>query len=431
LRLGVPTVPALCGLFVFASSMHNGREEGPVVASAAPLYSAELVSEDDAAVDLPPLRVPDVVVLERGETLSSLLARLGLEGPAQREILLALSETVELRKLRPGVSLVARMDGDDRLAELVVVQPGRGETLLRPEGERWQSVWRPSERSSLPARLAGTLQSSLAALISQAGGPASLTYSLAEVLQWDLDFTRDLREGDTLEVFYEEELLDGRRTGGVRVLAARYVNRGRAVEAYRYGDSGYYDAEGRPLRKRFLRSPLKFSRISSRFSKARLHPVLKVVRPHLGVDYAAPTGTPVRVTSNGVVSFVGWDRGGGRTIKVRHGSDYETAYLHLSKYAAGLRTGQRVLQGEVVGYVGSTGLSTAPHLDYRVKFRGRWIDPLTLGAEPAEPLEADELPRFMASRERYRAVLEGAELPSVEVARLAVGAQPPELQAGS
>lgn len=417
----MPLTPAVCGVLLFAKTSQVNRDSAPLVAFAAPAFAEALVSRQDAAETLGDLEVPEVVVLERGETIGALLARLGLEGTKQREIIMALAEKVELRKLREGVSLVARRGPEPEQLELVVVEPGRGETRLHPdENGSWFADWRPSERSAAPRRLVATLEGSLAASVAANGGIPTLTYALAEVLQWDLDFTRDLRQGDRLEVLYEEELIDGRANGAVRVLAVRYHNRGRWIEAYRFGDNGYYDAEARPLRKRFLRSPLKFSRISSRFSNARLHPVLKVVRPHHGVDYAAPTGTPVRVTANGVVSFVGWDRGGGRTVKVRHGNDYETAYLHLSRYAQGLRTGQRVLQGEQIGYVGSTGLSTGAHLDYRVKFRGRWIDPLTLGAEAAEPLAASELPMFASALEQYRAVLSGQhELRAEVLARLA------------
>ncbi len=169
---------------------------------------------------------------------------------------------------------------------------------------------------------------------------------------------------------------------------------------------------GGPLRKLFLRSPLRYSRVTSGFSGRRFHPILKRYRPHHGVDYGAPTGTPVRVTANGVVRSVGWAGGGGKTIKVRHANGYLTAYLHLSRFAPGLRPGQRVLQGETIGYVGSTGLATAPHLDYRVQRDGRWINPLTLDNEPAEPVSDDRLADFLAWRDRLRESLAGDAPPT-------------------
>jgi len=194
-------------------------------------------------------------------------------------------------------------------------------------------------------------------------------------------------------------------------------------EAYRFGDPpGYYDGDGRPLRKLFLRSPLRYSRVTSRFSQRRFHPVLKRYRPHYGVDYGAPTGTPVRVTGSGTVAFAGWDRGGGRTVKVRHPNGFMTAYLHLSRFAAGIRSGRRVNQGDTIGYVGSTGLATGPHLDYRVQRNGRWLNPLAMEVEPAPPISEEQMPGFIARRDHLRqALTAGVPQPAPEqtAARLA------------
>ncbi|MCZ6508507.1 MAG: M23 family metallopeptidase, partial [Acidobacteria bacterium] len=193
-----------------------------------------------------------------------------------------------------------------------------------------------------------------------------------------------------------------------------YENRGQRLEAYRHdvGDrQGYYDAEGRPLRKLFLRSPMKYSRITSRFSRRRFHPVLKRYQPHYGVDYGAPAGTSVRVTANGVVNSAGWDGGGGRTVKVRHPNGYVTSYLHLSRFAESMRAGRRVRQGEVIGYVGSSGLATASHLDYRVQRNGSWINPLSIKSVPADPVARDDMLEFLAERDRLRRALwEGERL---------------------
>ncbi len=169
-----------------------------------------------------------------------------------------------------------------------------------------------------------------------------------------------------------------------RVLALRYLQPRRTLEVFHYGDGdAYYDADGRPLEKMFLRAPLPYSRVTSPFSARRFHPVLKIARPHYGVDYGAPVGTPVRVTANGTVVSAGWDGGGGKTVKVRHANGFLTAYLHLSRFASGISAGARVSQGEVIAYVGATGLATGPHLDYRVQQNGRWIDPLSLKSVPA------------------------------------------------
>ncbi len=233
---------------------------------------------------------------------------------------------------------------------------------------------------------------------------------MADVLQWDLDFNRDLRLGDRFEVLFERILLDGEFHKVGSILALSYDNGSRTLEAYKFGGKGgHYDGEGRPLRKLFLRSPLRYSRVTSGFSSRRFHPVLKRYRPHYGVDYGAPVGTPVRVTGNGVVRFAGWDSGGGKTVEVRHPNGYLTAYLHLSRFAQGVRPGARVVQGEVIGYVGSTGLSTGPHLDYRMQRNGRWINPQAFKSEPAPPIAPQELSRFEAVRDGYRQALASGE----------------------
>ena len=203
--------------------------------------------------------------------------------------------------------------------------------------------------------------------------------------------------------------LDGKPSGLGNVLAVRYVNRGRSVEAYRFSDAAYYDAQGRPLQKMFLRSPIPYSRVTSRFSTHRFHPILNVVRPHYGVDYGAPVGTPARVTADGVVIFVGWDGGGGRTVKVRHPNGYLSCYLHLSRFPTGLSAGDRVRQGEVIGYVGASGLATGPHLDYRVQHHGSWINPLGIKSVPAEPVPTALIGRFRAWRDAMLASLESGQ----------------------
>jgi murein DD-endopeptidase MepM/ murein hydrolase activator NlpD len=272
---------------------------------------------------------------------------------------------------------------------------------LANTGGDWHARFRDFARRVALARCAGTVNGPLAQAMRLAGGPAEVTYKMADVLRWDLDFNRDLRLGDRFEVLYEQVYLDDSNVGSGAVVALSYENRGQRHEAYRFEDA-YYDGEGRPLQKMFLRSPLPFSRVTSRFSKRRFHPVLKVNRPHWGVDYGAPTGTPVRATAGGHVAFAGRKGGAGNMVELRHVAGYRTAYLHLSRFAKGVRAGSRVAQGEIVGYVGSTGLATAPHLDYRVKKDGRWIDPLSIQVTPAEPIPFSRLPAFHAARNELR-----------------------------
>lgn len=358
--------------------------------------------------------LPVEFTFRRGETLGDALGALGFQPQDAGRLAEEVAKHVDLRRLRPEDRYAAMVDADSRLEGFRLTLDGKGQVSVWEQDGQWQSVWQPFIETTMVKAIRGELDDFLETSIRRAGGHPTVAYVMADVLQWDLDFNRDLRLGDQFEVLYEEVYLDGKfyRVGSILMLS--YENGGKVLEAYRFGeDDGYYDSEGRPLQKLFLRSPLRFSRITSRFTGRRFHPVLKTYRPHYGVDYGAPTGTPVRVTANGVVRFAGWDRGGGKTIKVRHPNGYLTAYLHLSRFASGVGVGRRVSQGEVIGYVGSTGLATGSHLDYRVQRDGRWINPLTLDNKPAEPISEEQLPTFVAWRDELRIALEEGRSPFV------------------
>ena len=370
--------------------------------------------------------LPLAETLDRGESLGGMLAELGLEARDRQLVSAALAEHVELRRLRPGLKASAVVGADLRPARVNVSVPGQGRLhLAAATAGGWDAHWEPAVERRELRRVAAEVQTSLAGALGAAGAPVAVAYRVADVLRWDVDFGRDLRAGDRLQVLFEELRVDDLEPRVGEVLAVALMNRGRLVEAYRYGDGGFYDADGRPLRKMFLRSPLAFStRITSGFTHRRFHPVLKSWRPHWGVDYGAPTGTPVRATSDGVVLSAGWDGGGGKTVKVRHPGGYMTAYLHLSGFAKGLGRGDRVKQGEVIGYVGSTGLSTAPHLDYRVQLNGRWIDPLSLKSVPAPALTRLEMTAFSAWRDQLRLGMETGVLPRTDLPEWQLAATP-------
>ena len=384
----------------------------------AHLFSPEAISWESLERE----GVPIYYSLRSGETLASVLGDLGFDRTESYAATQAAADLTDLRKLRVGDTYAAIYHGDSvHRVHLAIRDEGRLE--LAREGEGWSAAFRPYDRTLDVRAIRGTLDSSLEASIREAGGEVGVAYLMADVLQWDLDFNRDLRTGDAFEVLYERIYLDDEFHDLGRVLALSYTSGDRKLEAYGFGDgAGYYDREGRPLQKMFLRSPLRYSRVTSRFTNRRFHPVLKTYRPHYGVDYGAPKGTPVRVTANGVVASAGWDGGGGRTVKVRHANGYLTAYLHLSGFAKGIRSGARVSQGQVVGYVGSTGLATAAHLDYRVQLAGRWIDPLALQNEPAPPISEDDLPRFIAWRDTLdRGLSTGVLEPGLVTASTASG----------
>lgn len=389
---------------------------------------------------------PIQLLVEPGQTPSELFEDLGLEGPAAYAATAALIEHVDPRRLKAGQVYAAYFTEsaagaparDLRAFEVrTAATDDRPPGLLRVDRQagRWTSSWRELVREERIRFLSGELESSLQAALSGEGAPASLAYRMSDALQWDLDFSRDLRVRDRFRVLYREIFLDGELTSG-EILALVYENRGQVYEAYAYQD-GFYDAEGRPMKKLFLRSPLEFSRVTSGFSHRRFHPVLKRYRPHYGVDYGARTGTPVRVTASGSVTFAGWNGGAGRMVRVRHPNGYETSYLHLSRFARGIRPGSALRQGDTIGYVGATGLATAPHLDYRVRYKGKWINPLSLKSVPAKPLDEHEIGAFREHRDHLRAALAAGSpepftsaAPAVEVAERSARPAAPSATAG-
>ena len=333
-----------------------------------------------------------------GDTIESVCRRLaGNEWVIWRDVLI---DEIDPKRLFPGTEFRGTLTPLGALERLEVVFDRRNEVHLEvsTEGILVARVKRPITSEVL--RLEGVVESSLFGAMDGAGGDPELAVRIAQIYQWDIDFLRDIRKGDTFVVVVDRQTVDGEFFGWGTVFATRFVNDGRILDAVVYPDDsgrlGYYDLEGQPLRKQFLRSPLKFSWVTSRFSMSRFHPVLRRRMPHYGVDYGAPTGTPAHVTADGTVTFAGRKGGGGNMVTVRHTNGYETNYLHLSRYGKGVRHGTRVSQGQVIGYVGSTGLSTGPHLDYRVTLNGKWINPLRISSPPGKPLSEDRLQRFLA-----------------------------------
>jgi murein DD-endopeptidase MepM/ murein hydrolase activator NlpD len=255
--------------------------------------------------------------------------------------------------------------------------------------------------------LEGTIASSLWQSMVDAGGKPALISALSDIFAWSVDL-HYLRAGDSYKVLYEEEYIDGRFIGVGRILAAQIRQGDETHDAFYFEDnacSGYFDRVGNSLDRAFLKAPVRYSRISSRFSRHRLHPVLKTVKPHLGTDYAAPVGTPVMSTADGTVVAASYDPSNGKYVKIRHTGTYTTQYLHLSRFAEGIRSGKPVKQGDIIGAVGATGMATGPHLCYRFWKNGRQIDPLTAPMPSSRQLNAEQMKPFAASVTQYIAIL--------------------------
>jgi len=259
-------------------------------------------------------------------------------------------------------------------------------------------------RQALPKEVrlkkaSGVIDSSLYRAAMSAGLSPSVVVSLSDIFAWDVDFSTDMRKGDTFTILYEQVYVDGKFVENGSIVGAELSNGGRDYKAIYYKDSrgrsGYYDLKGRSLRRMLLKSPLRYRRISSYFTERRYHPILKIYRPHHGIDYAAPRGTPVDAAGSGKVTFAGWKRGYGRFISIKHSNGYSTGYGHLSKIKRGIRRGARVEQGDVIGYVGSTGISTGPHLHYEVRKGRRLINPLHIRGNPAKAVAGAEKADFV------------------------------------
>ena len=248
--------------------------------------------------------------------------------------------------------------------------------------------------------VSSTITSSLFDAVKKSGERSELAQKLSDIFAWDIDFLKHIQPGDQFKVLVEKQYRDGKLSGYGKIHAAFFTNKGKLFKAFLHknakGVSKYYDANGKPLQKAFLKAPLAFSRISSKFTQKRLHPIFKEYRPHSGVDYAAPEGTPIKAVGDGVITEIGFNRGMGNAISIRHNNGYITEYNHMSKFARGMGKNKTVSQGTIIGYVGMTGYATGPHLDFRMKKNGILIDPLKQRPPSANPIKPDEMDVFIA-----------------------------------
>lgn len=351
------------------------------------------------------------VEVVRGDTLGGLFQRQGF--PANDlERALASSHVQEIAsRLRPGARLAFHAAESGRLDALMFDRGEDARVLIRllDDGGLEEQVLERQVQYRVE-RGTGVISSSLSAAAQDAGLSYNMVLKVARVLGYDIDFAQDLRLGDSFAVIYEQVFRDGEHVRDGDVLAVSFINRGRRVVALRHvhsdGKIEYFDQEGRPLRREFLRTPVDFTRISSRFSLTRKHPVLNRVRAHRGVDYAAPTGTPIYAAGDGRVQFRGRQGGYGNTIILDHGNQTTTLYAHMSRFNAAVRQGNRVRQGDVIGYVGATGLATGPHLHYEFRVKGSHRDPLTVTLPKPEPLNGPALERFQRDTIAIAAQLE-------------------------
>ena len=356
--------------------------------------------------------------VQKGQFFSNLLAAHGMSAGESYALTQACDSVFDVRTLRVGNAYRAYYSGEDRL-EYLVYDRDRMHCIVFDCSEPY-SAWvyeKPVLHNEKYADV--TISSSLWNDMIAADVSPLLILSLSDIYAWTVDFF-GLQKGDRFRVLYQETVCDGEVISVDTVRYAVFSHAGQDYPAIMYdqedGGNLWWNEKGESMRKAFLKAPLKYSRISSGFSYARKHPVTRKVQPHTGVDYAAPKGTPVMTIGDGVVTSVKYEGAGGNTVRIRHNSVYSTAYLHLSKYAKGLKAGQRVRQGDVIGYVGSTGRSTGPHLDFRVWKNGSPINPLKMDSPPAEPVKEENMEAFRQTAQIYRHQIDTIQ------ARNAVGA---------
>ncbi|HET6931953.1 MAG TPA: peptidoglycan DD-metalloendopeptidase family protein [Candidatus Acidoferrum sp.] len=348
--------------------------------------------------------------MPRGENLAAALQQFGLSATEVNDATAAAQRAYNLRQLRAGNAITVGRSVEGTLREINYKIDADRMLHIVPQSQGFSAEVREIPTRTEVAVVNGRLEDSLFNAVEDAGESAEVAMRMAQIFGYDLDFYTDPRRGDTFRLVVEKKKYEHGETAGYgRILAAEYVNGSRKYQALLFHDPAgrpaYYTAEGKSLQKAFLRSPLKFGApVTSHFSKARFHPILKTYRPHLGTDYGAPTGTPVQTIGSGRVMFAGRKGGDGNMVHVAHSNGYETYYLHLSRIF--VRSGERVEIGKTIGLVGMTGLATGPHLDFRIAQKGQFRNFETLGLPPSDPVNKKDWAEFASVREKWLPVME-------------------------
>lgn len=343
--------------------------------------------------------------VQRGETLSDILARHGFSPAEIHKLREDVKPVYDLAKIKSGKEIRIYTNQDGTIAALEYDIDNENYLHIQKKDNMYQASTKKLPFETELHMIWGTIEDNLPHAIQKQGERAVLSYELAEIFAWDVDFFIDLRKGDSFKILFEKKYLKNEFVGYGDILAAEFKNQDKKFQAFRFTypdtkESDYFNAEGESLRRQFLKSPFKYTpRISSRFSYNRLHPVRKVYRPHYGVDYAAKPGTPVQATADGTVLLAGWNGLSGRMIRIRHMNHYETMYLHLRK--SYVKKGDRVKGGQNIGEVGQSGEVTGPHLDYRIKYRGKYINPLAHRFKPVKPLRPEFMDVFQQMAQNY------------------------------
>lgn len=366
--------------------------------------------------------VPVETIVANGATWSEMLQDMDIDPQTVFNITQAARKVFNLRSIRPGNKVVVTRSATGDLRTISYRMDSEHELIVKRDGQDFRGEIKENLGQVTLVSVSGTVDGSLFDSVIAAGEKPELAVRLAEIFAWDIDFNTETQAGDVFRLAVEKkEFSDGSPPAYGRILAAEYSNVGHPYQAVLFHDPQgrpvYYAADGKSLQKAFLRSPFRFgARVSSHFSTRRLHPILKIRRPHLGTDYAAPTGTPVQTIAEGHVVYAGWKGGGGNTVQIAHARGYATYYMHLSRIL--VRRGQRVHQGQRIGLVGMTGLATGPHLDFRIQQHGRFVNFERMNLPPANPVATSDWPEFEAERDKSLALLPATAVQNAHVVSL-------------
>jgi murein DD-endopeptidase MepM/ murein hydrolase activator NlpD len=362
--------------------------------------------------------------IRRNMTLSDVLSAYDLPQELIHQMMVTAKPIYNLRRLIPGNHFELERLADGTLQMFRYdVDVEKYLRVYRTE-EGLKAELQPFEYETQISFVDGSIHGSLFRSINELNEKDQLALDLSEIFSWDIDFNTELQDHDHFRFAVEKQNLEGKFVKYGKILAADFVNNGKKFSGYYFvdpsGHADYYNVEGKSLRREFLKSPVRFFHVTSTFSRRRYHPLLQGYRPHLGVDFAAPAGTPVVAAGNGRIQYAGWKHGFGRFIQIAHRNELVTMYGHLSKFALGVRAGSEVKQGQLIGYVGSSGLATGPHLDYRVSRRGRFVNPLGLKLEPSTPVKPEYMAAFQAHLAKWQRELAAMspESPQLHLAAL-------------
>lgn len=432
--IGLATLIAIVLFLFLAAANYPGFDKANAQSSPNLTLKPEVKPEEKApapivyGIPTDSLEIVEATVA-RGQNLSEILSNYNIPMATITELAKKSKEVFNVRRINANHNYtILHLPDSGKTAQYFIYEPSETEYVIYDLRQELNVTLEKRKVDTVERAIAGIINSSLFTSMLEAGGSAQLVNHFADIYAWRLDLNR-IQPGDKFKMIYEERIVNGKTIGYGQIKSAYFEHEGEEIYAIGFDQGkgvGYFDQNGKSLKRAFLREPLEYSRISSRFSKNRFHPVQKRYKPHLGTDFAARTGTPIRTVGDGVVLEAKYTRGNGYYVKIKHNKTYTTQYLHMSKFAKGIKAGKRVKQGQTIGYVGSTGLATGPHLCYRFWKNGRQVDALKVKLPAADPVSKQHLTAFEEVKEATVTQMQAINYNGKQQELLASGKQEPQ-----